>query len=120
MPTPAAAATGLFGTGPSTSQIPATTTDHRAAATTNHQAATTNHKVAHPVTGPIPVQRAAEAVEPEDEEPLTARESACCTFFTFTITADPTEVTVDVEVPPVHVDVLDALQDRGAMALASR
>jgi hypothetical protein len=51
---------------------------------------------------------------------LTARESACCTFFTFTITADPTEVTVDVEVPPVHVDVLDALQDRGVTALASR
>jgi len=60
-----AAPTGLFGTGPSTSAIPATgTTTHRRAE-------------AHPVTGPIPVQRAAaEPAVAEEEEPLTAKESA--------------------------------------------
>jgi hypothetical protein len=31
---------------------------------------------AHPVTGPIPVQRATEPAEAEPEEPLTARQSA--------------------------------------------
>ena len=51
---------------------------------------------------------------------LTARESECCSFFTFTITADRTGVTVDVEVPPAHVDVLDALQARAATAMAAR
>jgi hypothetical protein len=58
--------TGLFGTGPATSAIPAvgpTTTAGRAEA--------------HPVTGPIPLQRTrAEPAEVEDEEPLTGRESA--------------------------------------------
>jgi hypothetical protein len=58
--------TGLFGTGPTTSAIPAVT-----GATT-----TTNSRVdAHPVTGPIPVQRA-EAADVEDDEPLTGRQSA--------------------------------------------
>ena len=51
---------------------------------------------------------------------LTARETECCSFFAFTITADPTGVTVDVEVPPAHVAVLEALQTRAAMALAAR
>jgi hypothetical protein len=55
-------APGLFGTGPSTSAIRAAGTSARAA-------------VDHPVTGPIPVQRAgAEPVE-EDEELLTGKES---------------------------------------------
>jgi len=63
--TTAGAATGLFGTGPSTSAIPAS------------GATTTSRRVeAHPVTGPIPVQRAAEPAEAEPEEPLTARQSA--------------------------------------------
>ncbi|WP_171058334.1 hypothetical protein, partial [Modestobacter altitudinis] len=58
------AATGLFGTGPSTSAIPA-------AGTTTHRRAE-----AHPVTGPIPVQRAAAEPAVVEEEPLTAKESA--------------------------------------------
>ncbi|CCH90387.1 Conserved membrane protein of unknown function [Modestobacter italicus] len=58
------ASTGLFGTGPSTSAIPATgTTTHRRAE-------------AHPVTGPIPVQRSAGEPAVVEEEPLTAKESA--------------------------------------------
>jgi hypothetical protein len=59
-----AAPTGLFGTGPSTSAIPA-------AGTTTHR-----RVEAHPVTGPIPVQRAAAEAAAVDEEPLTATESA--------------------------------------------
>jgi hypothetical protein len=51
---------GLFGTGPSTSAIPAV------------GGATGSQRQAHPVTGPIPVQRP----EPAEEEPLTGRESA--------------------------------------------
>jgi hypothetical protein len=54
--------TGLFGTGPSTSAIPV-------AAATSSRAA-----VDHPVTGPIPVQRA-EPVAEEEDEPLTGKES---------------------------------------------
>jgi hypothetical protein len=57
----------VFGTGPSTSAIPATGASARARAAE-----------AHPVTGPIPVQSAAKSAEPaaEDDEPLTGRESA--------------------------------------------
>jgi hypothetical protein len=56
---------GLFGTGPSTSAIPVA-----GASTANRPA------VDHPVTGPIPVQRAeAEPAVEEDEEPLTGKES---------------------------------------------
>jgi hypothetical protein len=56
-----------YGTGPSTSAIPA------AGATARARAAE-----AHPVTGPIPVQKAAASADlpVEDEEPLTGRESA--------------------------------------------
>src|SRR4051794_20280543 len=53
--------TGLFGTGPSTSAIPV------AGATASRSA------VDHPVTGPIPVQRAEPVVE--EEEPLTGKQS---------------------------------------------
>ncbi len=56
--------TGLFGTGPSTSAIPA-------AGTTTHR-----RVEAHPVTGPIPVQRATAEPAAVEEEPLTATESA--------------------------------------------
>ncbi|MBU2665495.1 hypothetical protein KOI35_18465 [Actinoplanes bogorensis] len=49
---------------------------------------------------------------------LTDRESACCSFFTFTFTARGAVVQVDVEVPPTHVDVLDALATRAAAAPA--
>ncbi|GAA1393146.1 hypothetical protein ACFQZ4_37280 [Catellatospora coxensis] len=45
---------------------------------------------------------------------LAARESDCCSFFTFaiTVTGAPGHVTLDVEVPPAHTDVLAALADR--------
>jgi hypothetical protein len=42
---------------------------------------------------------------------LAARESACCTFFTFTFTTG-TDLVLDVSVPDAHVDVLTALADR--------
>ncbi|WP_214322762.1 hypothetical protein [Nonomuraea sediminis] len=44
---------------------------------------------------------------------LAARETGCCSFFTFTLTiAD--EVTLDVAVPSEHIRVLDALTGRAA------
>jgi hypothetical protein len=57
----------LYGGGPSTSAIPAVDASARARAA-----------AAHPVTGPIPVQSAAQpaAAAEEDDEPLTGRESA--------------------------------------------
>jgi hypothetical protein len=45
---------------------------------------------------------------------LTGRETACCSFFTFTFAAAGDVVHVDVQVPDAHVDVLDALADRAA------
>ena len=45
---------------------------------------------------------------------LTARESACCSFLTFTFTADGDDLLLDVTVPTAHVDVLDALATRSA------
>jgi hypothetical protein len=44
---------------------------------------------------------------------LAARESECCSFFTFTTTAAaPGDVTLDIEVSAEHADVLDALVAR--------
>ena len=44
---------------------------------------------------------------------LAARESDCCSFFTFTVGApEPGFVQLDIEVPAGHVDVLDALELR--------
>jgi hypothetical protein len=40
---------------------------------------------------------------------LAVRETGCCSFFTFTLTAAGGELTLDVTVPPAHVAVLDAL-----------
>jgi hypothetical protein len=45
---------------------------------------------------------------------LTARETGCCSFFTFTFALSADVVHVDVEVPASHVDVLDALADHAA------
>jgi hypothetical protein len=51
---------------------------------------------------------------------LADRESACCTFFTFTVAApQPGLVTLDVEVAATYVDVLDALADRAVQARAA-
>lgn len=46
---------------------------------------------------------------------LTARESECCSFFTFTVTRVEDKVQVEVEVPEAHVDALDALAVRAAV-----
>jgi hypothetical protein len=48
---------------------------------------------------------------------LTNRESSCCSFFTFTITADTDALRLDVQVPAAHVDVLDALAQRAAAGM---
>jgi hypothetical protein len=50
-----------------------------------------------------------EAVADEVRD-LTDRESACCSFFTFTVTTPrPGEVLLDIEVPESRAQVLDAL-----------
>jgi hypothetical protein len=43
---------------------------------------------------------------------LTARESSCCSFFTFSFAPAGDFLDLDVRVPPAHVEVLDALADR--------
>ncbi|MFU8876250.1 hypothetical protein [Micromonospora sp. SL4-19] len=52
---------------------------------------------------------------------LTARESSCCTFFTFDIARpDLHSLTLDVRVPAAHVDVLDALAQRAMSVRVQR
>ncbi|MDT7581356.1 MAG: hypothetical protein QOK35_2620 [Pseudonocardiales bacterium] len=43
---------------------------------------------------------------------LVARETACCSFFTFTLNPCPEGVELIVEVPAAHVAVLDGMQRR--------
>ncbi|MET9319511.1 hypothetical protein ABZX75_04840 [Streptomyces sp. NPDC003038] len=50
---------------------------------------------------------------------LVARESGCCSFFTFTVSSGPEQVHLHVEVDAAHEAVLDALQER-ATAVAGR
>ena len=54
---------------------------------------------------------------------LTARESDCCSFFIFTVTAEPIAdgetVTLEIQVPPLYTDVLAALVHRPTTARAS-
>jgi hypothetical protein len=45
---------------------------------------------------------------------LTAREGACCSFFSFEFTAGADAVQLEVTVPPARVEVLDALAVRAA------
>jgi hypothetical protein len=40
---------------------------------------------------------------------LVVRESECCSFFAFTVSATATELVIDVEVPDAQVAVLDAI-----------
>jgi hypothetical protein len=51
---------------------------------------------------------------------LAAAETACCSFFAFTVTSLPGDdrgtVALDVEVPAARADVLTALVDRAARA----
>jgi hypothetical protein len=50
---------------------------------------------------------------------LAVRETDCCSFFTFTLSATGGDLLLDVTVPPAHVGVLEALAARAA-ALAGR
>lgn len=49
---------------------------------------------------------------------LVTRESSCCSFFTFTVTADSDRVLMDVEVDGAHDAVLAALHTRATAAAA--
>ena len=45
---------------------------------------------------------------------LTARESGCCSFFSFVFGPAGRTLEVTVEIPPAQVEVLDALEARAA------
>ncbi|NUR62695.1 MAG: hypothetical protein HOV87_29180 [Catenulispora sp.] len=47
---------------------------------------------------------------------LAAAETTCCSFFTFQLAASGGELTLDIEVPGRHVEVLDALAARASAA----
>ena len=49
---------------------------------------------------------------------LTARETQCCSFFTFSFSDGGEPLLVDVAVPPAQVGVLDALATRAASGMA--
>ncbi|MEV0132490.1 hypothetical protein AB0H83_29005 [Dactylosporangium sp. NPDC050688] len=53
---------------------------------------------------------------------LAARETACCSFFTFTVTPQPADsgeaLTLDVQVPGRYADVLASLAGRAAAVSA--
>jgi hypothetical protein len=55
---------------------------------------------------------------------LTARETECCSFFSFTTipgsTADGAALTLDIEVPAQYADVLASLTQRARSASAGR
>lgn len=51
---------------------------------------------------------------------LTARESLCCSFFDFELTAAESGLTLDVRVPEARVEVLDGLAGLAEAALAGR
>ena len=56
---------------------------------------------------------------------LTARETECCSFFTFTVTPEPAAadgaaLTLDIEVPAQYTDVLAALTQRASTVSAGR
>jgi hypothetical protein len=57
-----------------------------------------------------------------DAEPmvrdLTARETACCSFFSFTISPGVSGLRLDVRVPASHVGVLDGLAAQAAAGMA--
>ena len=49
---------------------------------------------------------------------LTARESACCSFFRFDLVPEPGTVRLVIEVPAAQTAILDALATRAAAMLA--
>jgi hypothetical protein len=51
---------------------------------------------------------------------LAARENECCSFFTFTVTTQPSgDVALDIEVPAAYTVVLDALVARAERRVAT-
>lgn len=57
------------------------------------------------------------SLDPAAEEvarDLTAKGIECCSFFSFTFSSQGEMLTVDVEVPPAQVAVLDGLATRAA------
>lgn len=66
-----------------------------------------------PTTAVLHLERAAE----RDARELTARETGCCSFFTFTFATAGDVVALRVAVPPAHSGVLDALLTRAAAAI---
>lgn len=50
---------------------------------------------------------------------LVARESRCCSFFSFEVTASSSGLVVDVRVPAARIAVLDALEQRAGAVVAS-
>lgn len=51
---------------------------------------------------------------------LVLGETACCSFFTFILTATGGQLMLEVTVPPAHIAVLDALSARAALAMSGR
>ncbi|MFI0481320.1 hypothetical protein [Actinomadura sp. 9N215] len=49
---------------------------------------------------------------------LAARETACCSFFTFTVTVSGGDLILDVAVSAAHTHVLDALTARAETVIA--
>lgn len=49
---------------------------------------------------------------------VSVRETQCCSFFGFVLSATGGELTLDITAPRGHVDVLDALVDRARAAIA--
>jgi hypothetical protein len=47
---------------------------------------------------------------------LSVRETQCCSFFEFTLSATGDELTMDITAPAGQVDVLDAFVDRARIA----
>ena len=43
---------------------------------------------------------------------LAARETECCSFFTFTVEGTDDDLVLDVSVPPARQEILEALADR--------
>jgi hypothetical protein len=49
---------------------------------------------------------------------LAVAETACCSFFTFTLEATAQRLVLDIAVPPAHTDALDALAAAASTSLA--
>lgn len=49
---------------------------------------------------------------------LAVRETACCSFFEFTLTATGGQLTLQIRTPAAQIEVLDALADRARRAAA--